>query len=574
MMTKSTSNNNNNNMATITSPHQMAQLKILSHQARAQIAKMKQTRAAIKQVQQVESQRVADIAASVDVPFEDDDDGYVDRCCVEEEDGVGGDGDDVCGGCEGGIAAAINGGEDATTTNITAVDYNNLNNRSTKKTLQKRYKDKDGFIYYRRVGTKHYKKLFEKGLVPKDNDGDDKVVERVNAIQMIGTGEAEAEVEAVVHHPQPMVGEEGGNEVQEDGVVEEDNGEEEVLMGEESKEQEEDQSNDVPLSVVRQQQKTQLLYSHEEETTKTTREVNINASDGYELRVVPHEDGNDFHVELIKPDVEKVESLKQQSFVVGESCSLSFMESEKVGESGVEVGTVGGGSKKNKNVGEFDTAVDSILDAAETIAKRASPSSSPIALPQSQFEPTEHSNLPGISSLTKRKCADMIQGYQDEKRQRSNSVVSFNPRAYPASNTYLYPPPDTVGASPPSHEARIADPSPQSNDAGPAPNNAYSQIISQDRKEKRGRRTYCYPHPSVDLTEYYSSRQVTKTKKEELTALALCAASHIQKEPVLFRAILLNMALERDRDSPKRHSGGAPTHLKNLALKRHSSQNS
>jgi hypothetical protein len=78
----------------------------------------------------------------------------------------------------------------------------------------------------------------------------------------------------------------------------------------------------------------------------------------------------------------------------------------------------------------------------------------------------------------------------------------------------------------------------------------------------------------VDLTEYYSNGNVSKTHREELTALALCAASHIQKEPVLFRAILLNMALERERDSPKRHSGGAPTHLKNLALKRLSSHNS
>lgn len=174
----------------------------------------------------------------------------------------------------------------------------------------------------------------------------------------------------------------------------------------------------------------------------------------------------------------------------------------------------------------------------------------------------------------------MIQEFQQEKRQRSNSVVSFNPRVYPASNTYPYPPPDTIRPSPPSHETSFATtgPLPQSNvAAGPAPppNNAYSQIIRQDRKEKRGRRTYCYPHPSVDLTKYYSSnRQVTKTKKEELTALALCAASHIQKEPVLFRAILLNMALEREKDSPKRHAGGAPTHLKNLALKRHSSHNS
>jgi hypothetical protein len=169
----------------------------------------------------------------------------------------------------------------------------------------------------------------------------------------------------------------------------------------------------------------------------------------------------------------------------------------------------------------------------------------------------------------------MIQGYQEEKRQRSNSGVAFNPRAYPApsTSTYSYPPPTTVRPSPP-QEARVVGPSPQSNAVGPAPPLAYSQITCQDRKEKRGRRTYVYPHPSVDLTEYYSSRQVSKTRKEELTALALCAASHIQNEPVLFRAILLNMALERERDSPKRHSGGAPTHLKNLALKRLSSQNS
>lgn len=208
--------------------------------------------------------------------------------------------------------------------------------------------------------------------------------------------------------------------------------------------------------------------------------------------------------------------------------------------------------------------------SAETIAKRATPRSSPVSLPDSQ-----NLHLPGVSSATKRKCEDMIQGYQEEKRQRSNSSVTFHSRAYPAPSTFSYPPTDTVRPSPPPpHEtSSVAGPSPQSHASEPVPNNAYSQIICQDRKEKRGRRTYCYPHPSVDLTEYYSSRQVTKTKKEELTALALCAASHIQKEPVLFRAILLNMALERERYSPKKHSGGAPTHLKNLALKRLESQN-
>ena len=106
-------------------------------------------------------------------------------------------------------------------------------------------------------------------------------------------------------------------------------------------------------------------------TTTTAR------SDGYELRVVPHEDGNDFHVELIKPDqvqvVEKKgESLKEEQQcnvddVEEEGCSLPFMEGEGLDEGGdVEESATTDGSKKN--AGEFDTAVDSILDAGTSLS--------------------------------------------------------------------------------------------------------------------------------------------------------------------------------------------------------------
>eukprot|EP00984_Skeletonema_dohrnii_P005316 scaffold1868_cov139-Skeletonema_dohrnii-CCMP3373.AAC.6 len=525
----------------VTSPHQMEEIKSLSNQARAQIAKMK--RMGKKQVQQVESQRVADIACEDNERYASADD--------ESSNNV----DATCGD-ESNLEVGTRG--DATTT---AEQYTTIKTpKKSSTTQQKRYKDKDGFIYYRRVGNKHYKKLFEKGLVPKGDDGDSedaKVVERVNAIQTITTTDGVFVEEVPVVH-QPEGEEDIGGVLNRRGLEERvEEGEGEVV--EESMKQHQN------LQLPRSRQ-TQLLYCNQQKRP-------VNASDGYELRVVPHEDGNDFHVELIKPDAEKVESVKpsaEEKDVEGATSPSSSpsVESEKLSEN-VEEGTAGGGSKKN--VGEFVSAVDSILDAAETIAKRDTPRSSPVTLPQSQHQQTENFALPGISSLTKRKCADMIQGYQEEKRQRSNSSVAFNPCTYSAPSTFSYPPPDTVRPSPP-HE-RVAEPSPQSHAAGPASNHTYSQIICQDRKEKRGRRTYCYPHPSVDLTEYYSSRQVTKTKKEELTALALCAASHIQKEPVLFRAILLNMALERERDSPKRHSGGAPTHLKNLALKRLSSQN-
>ena len=60
---------------------------------------------------------------------------------------------------------------------------------------------------------------------------------------------------------------------------------------------------------------------------------------------------------------------------------------------------------------------------------------------------------------------------------------------------------------------------------------------------------------------------MSKTDKEELAALAICAATHIQKEPVLFRAVLLRMAIERERD-PLNRPGGVPSHLKSLALKK------
>lgn len=205
--------------------------------------------------------------------------------------------------------------------------------------------------------------------------------------------------------------------------------------------------------------------------------------------------------------------------------------------------------------------------SAETIAKRDSPRSSPVTVPQYQQDSSY--DLPGVSASTKRRCTDMILGYQEEKRRRCNSIAAFSTReSYPTSS-YAPPPPHvTIGQSSP--ESMVGGPSPQQQPHGfgpPAPL-VYSQITCQDRKEKRGTRTYCYPHPSVDLTAYYSTKQVSKTEKEELTALALCAATHIQKEPVLFRAVLLNMAIERDRDSTNKKSGGAPTHLKNLALKK------
>ncbi len=261
-----------------TSFHQMAEIQSISNAARAQIAKMKKHR----QVQQVESQRVADIAC---------------------EDGVFDTAMDVSRSPRGDV-----------TTNAAA---------TTKKQTPR---DKDGFIYYRRVGNKHYKKLFEKGLVPKDIDGE--VEERVNANQRIQTVDVDGGVEEgavpVVHLP-TTVGEEDGIE-------------------------EENESLQLP------RRETQVLYSNNEKRSVK------NSSDGYELRVIPHDDGNDFHVELIKPkDVEKEEDYslmerQQCGSVVGveENSSLAFRESEKVEES-VE------GSKKNE--GEFDTAVDSILDA-------------------------------------------------------------------------------------------------------------------------------------------------------------------------------------------------------------------
>lgn len=193
------------------------------------------------------------------------------------------------------------------------------------------------------------------------------------------------------------------------------------------------------------------------------------------------------------------------------------------------------------------------------------------ATPQAQHQRDETFYLPGISYSTKRKCADMIKGYQ-EKRRRSNSIAFSPPFDYPSSSPYALP--AQVRPSP-QETARVAIPAPSPptyhsvgpSPPGPSPQNAYSQITCQDRIEKRGERTYCYPHPSVDLAEYYSSGQVSKTDKEELAALAICAATHIQKEPVLFRAVLLRMAIERERD-PLNRPGGVPSHLKSLALKK------
>jgi len=309
----------------VTSPHQMEEIKSLSNQARAQIAKMK--RMGKKQVQQVESQRVADIA------------------------------------CEDNERYASSADDDESSNNVDAACDGATEQYSTKavkkSTQQKRYKDKDGFIYYRRVGNKHYKKLFEKGLVPKGDDGDSadaKVVERVNAIQTITTTTTdgvlvESSCEVPVVH-QPDGGEDIGGVLNRRGLEERvEEGEGEVL--EESMEQE--QSLQLPRS-----RQTQLLYCNQQKRP-------VNASDGYELRVVPHEDGNDFHVELIKPDAEKIEPVKpsaEEKDVEGATSpsSLPTVESEKLSEN-VEEGTAGG---SKKNVGEFVSAVDSILDAGES----------------------------------------------------------------------------------------------------------------------------------------------------------------------------------------------------------------
>jgi hypothetical protein len=346
---------------TVTSPSQMAEIKSLSNQARAQIAQMKR---AVKQHQQVESQRVADIA-HVDVPFNE---GYTTTSTTDD------DNHDADDGSGEGIAAAA---ADQTT-------------KVKKASTQKRYKDKDGFIYYRRVGNKHYKKLFEKGLVPKGDDGDSddaKVVERVNAIQTITNTAATTEdgmsttvqsqnVEVPVIH-QPKTDERGLEEKEEDDdgilsrrgmdrpVEEEDVG----GMRQDSNEQE--PSLYLPPPPVRQ---TQLLYSHQQKRP-------ISDIDGYELRVVPHEDGNDFHVELVQPaavmmehtqqwhDAEGVESVTpasaeekgmEEDLVATSPSSLPSAESEKSGEKNVEAAAAVG---SKKNVGEFFSAVDSILDA-------------------------------------------------------------------------------------------------------------------------------------------------------------------------------------------------------------------
>ena len=178
-------------------------------------------------------------------------------------------------------------------------------------------------------------------------------MERVNAIQTITTTTTDGvlvEEVPVVH--QPDGGEDIGGVLNRRGLEERvEEGDGEVL--EESMEQE--QSLQLPRS-----RQTQLLYCNQQKRP-------VNASDGYELRVVPHEDGNDFHVELIKPVAEKVESVKtsaEEKDVEGATSTFSSpsVESEKLSEN-VEEGTAGG---SKKNVGEFVSAVDSILDAGES----------------------------------------------------------------------------------------------------------------------------------------------------------------------------------------------------------------
>lgn len=100
---------------------------------------------------------------------------------------------------------------------------------------------------------------------------------------------------------------------------------------------------ELPRPRIRQ---TQLLYPHPQKR----RASSSSSSDGYELRVIPTEDGNDFHVELVQPDGEVDKSVKKPSV-------------EQVKE--VDGATAGG---EQKNDGEFDSAVDSILDAGASLS--------------------------------------------------------------------------------------------------------------------------------------------------------------------------------------------------------------
>ena len=442
------------------------------------------------------------------------------------------------------------------------------------------------------IQNRHYQKLFERGLVVPQGtsvgvDGRTK-----------GGKEHCVDVLPVVH-PQT-------NSV----LLEKDTPVETLIRKEKKKEEEEEQQH-MELPRPSRSHQTQILYPHQPSRHLTS------TSDGYELRVIPTEDGNDFHVELVQPD----DSSSSEEVVASksmnrpgektdgeEASSLTSMESDKSGN-------VEGGGGLQKNGGEFNCAVDSILDAgmscviicvciallytflycqhsclhvslnvstsAETIAKRDTPRSSPVAVPNTQHEQLLNNSCDvelGVSSLMKRKHEESIHDDPVGKRQRSDGGNAVKPSCVNPATTRTSSNPPLLATIRPSPQQEAGNHHPasspsSSNSVLPAPpGNAYSQIICQDRKERRGSRTYCFPNPSVDLTAYYSSKQVTKTDKEELTALALCAASHIKKEPVLFRAILLNMALERERNSRKRNSGGAPTHLKNLALKRLSSQ--
>lgn len=333
------SSRSGNNFHTVTSPRHMAEIKSLSSQARAQIAQMKRN---ARQQQQVESQRVADIAHA-DVVFNE-------RYSSTTNDDNN--------------ASDVSSGEGIAVADLTT---------KVKKVTQKRYKDKDGFIYYRRVGNKHYKKLFEKGLVPKGDDGDSadaKVVERVNAIQTITTTIEDGlrtveshDVEVpVIHQPKTdeRVVEDDGETLSRLGIDRPVEEEEEDVSSVRQDSDEQEPSLHLPPPPFRQ---TQLLYSHQQKKP-------ISSIDGYELRVVPNEDGNDFLVELVQPaavmmehtqqwqDSEKVESEKNAS--TDEKDVLPSSESEKSGDKDVEVAATVG---SKGNAVEFFSAVDSILDA-------------------------------------------------------------------------------------------------------------------------------------------------------------------------------------------------------------------